>query len=340
MKAYVLNKIGHPLEEVEMPVPHPSDSEVLIKVKAAGICGSDLHVIKGSRSVRLPIILGHECAGVVEEIGSNVKDVNVGERVSLWYTIPCNVCDTCLRGMHNACPNRRSIGGDVNGCYAEYVVVPSSNVLKLPPEVSFEIAAIIGCSVSTAFHAVRIASIELGDDIVIYGLGGVGLHVAMLSKMMGAKTIIGIDLNPNKEKIAKDFGVDYFLNPNDTDVKKEILYLTNLNGADKVFECVGSPESLSMMTQIVKPAGKIIFVGLNMASTTFEPFPLLYKEAKILFSVNHTLEEQKRLINLAKRGLIDLSNSITYKMPLHKINEALHLLQTQKTNIVKIVLLP
>jgi len=244
-------------------------------VKAAGICGSDLHVIKGSRSVRLPIILGHGCAGIVEEKGSNVKNLNVGERVSLWYTIPCNVCDICLRGMHNACPNRKSIGGDINGCYAEYDVVPSSNVLKIPLEVSFEIAAIIGCSVSTAFHAVRIASIELGDDIVIDGLGGVGLYVAMLSKMMGAETIVGVDLNPNKEKIAKDFGVDYFLNPNNTDIKKEILHLTNLNGADKIFECVGSPEPLSMMIQIVKPAGKIIFLGLNMTSSTFEPFSLL-----------------------------------------------------------------
>ena len=339
MKAYVLNRIGGPLELVEIPTPRPSSDEVLVRVKATGICHSDLHVIKGIRKARLPIVLGHECAGIIEEIGDNVRNVSIGDRVSIWYVIPCNVCETCIKGMPHACPNRRSIGHDINGGYAEYMLVPASNVLKLPSEVSFEIGAIVGCAVGTAFHAVRIAQIEAGDEIAVYGLGGVGLHVAMLCKMMGAGTVIGIDPNPIKKAIAKDFGVDYFINPTDSDPVREIMYLTNQRGVDEVFECVGLSETYSMAMQSVKPTGKVILIGLCMEPVTFEPFQLLYKEVKILFSVNHTLEEQQRLINLARKGLIDLSKSITHKMPLSKINEGLELLQTQKSDVVKIVLI-
>lgn len=339
MKAYVLNRIGGPLELVEMPMPKPSNDEVLIRVKATGICHSDLHVIKGMRRTRLPIVLGHECAGIIEEVGDSVENVSVGERVSVWYTIPCNMCETCMRGMHHACPNRRSIGHDINGGYAEYMVAPANNVLKLPPEVSFEVGAIIGCAVGTAFHAVHMACIEAGDEVVIYGLGGVGLHVAMLCKMMGAGTVIGVDLNQSKRAIAKDFGIDYFINPADSDPIKEILHLTNQSGVDKAFECIGSSETYKIVMQSIKPTGKIIFVGLCMNPVTFEPFPLLYKEAKILFSVNHTLEEQQRLINLTRKGLIDLSKSITHKMPLSRINEGFELLQAQKSGVIKIVLI-
>jgi 2-desacetyl-2-hydroxyethyl bacteriochlorophyllide A dehydrogenase len=339
LKAFKLIKFREPLKLVETPIPTPTDDEVLVKIKASGICHSDIPVKEGLREIQLPITLGHECAGTVEEVGKNVNNVCVGDRVSVWYVLPCNNCEICHIGMQNACPNRKSIGGHIDGGFAEYMVVPSRNVLKLPPQVPFEQGAIIACAVSTAYHATKLVGVNAGDYVAIYGLGGVGLHVAKIAKARGAGMVIGIDSNPAKEEIAKDFGVDYFIDPGITDPLEAIKDLTECRGVDETFECIGNPQTYERVMHLVRPGGKIGFVGACYSPVTLKPFNLLYNEVRIMFVVNHTLDEQRRVIDMVSKNLLDLSKSVTYRLPLSQVNEGFEMLE-ERRNIVRIVLIP
>jgi len=259
MRAYKLVQFGEPLKLVDAPIPESSDVEILMKLKASGICHSDLYIKNGTRKTRLPIVLGHECSGIVEEIGKGVSDLSIGDRVSVWYVVPCNKCETSIKGMQNACPNRRSLGLDLDGGFAEYATVPAANALRLHSEVSFEIGAIIGCAVTTAYHAIRVSRVDAGDSIVIYGLGGVGLHMAKIAKILGADRVIGIDTNPTKEGIARDFGVDYFVNPKTTRPADVVRDLTEGEGVDIAFECIGNPRTYEEAMYLVKPGGPSVW---------------------------------------------------------------------------------
>ncbi|MGQ9544074.1 MAG: alcohol dehydrogenase catalytic domain-containing protein [Candidatus Bathyarchaeia archaeon] len=339
MKAYKLVKFKEPLKLIDTPIPKPANDEVLVKLEASGICHSDIPVKEGLRKIMLPITLGHECAGTVEEVGKNVKNVHVGDRVSVWYVVPCDNCEICRIGMQNACPNRRSIGGHLDGGFAEYMVVPSRNVLKIPPKVSFEQGAIIACAVSTAYHATNLVRVNAGDYVAIYGLGGVGLHVAKIAKARGASMIVGIDSNPAKENIAKDFGVDYYIDPKNADPLETIKELTENRGVDEAFECIGNPQTYERALHLVRPGGRVGLVGACYSPVTFKPFDLLYNEVRIIFAVNHTLDEQRRVIDMVGKNLLDLNKSVTYRLPLSQVNEGFNMLEEQQ-NIVRIVLIP
>jgi len=196
MKAARLHQIRQELSIDPVQVPKVNANEVLVDIKASGICHSDLNYRNGVAPVgKLPIILGHEVAGVIAEVGNQVEDLEEGERVCIHYVISCGKCAYCSTGKDNLCEEYRMIGKDVDGGFAEYIKVPARNVLKLPKNIPFEQAATLGCAVSTPFHALRRGRASVGETVVVYGVGGLGVHAIQLaSKIFGAGKVIAVDI--------------------------------------------------------------------------------------------------------------------------------------------------
>ena len=243
MKALVLRDYKQ-LSLDEVPVPECGRNDLLIRVKACAICGSDIHGMDGSTGRRIPpIIMGHEASGVVEKVGSDVADFKPGDRVTFDSTVYCGRCFHCSHGEVNLCDNRRVLGVScedyrLHGAFAEYVAVPQHIVYHIPDEVSFEQAAMVE-PLSIAFHALRRSSVSLNSAAVVVGSGMIGLLIIQLLKIAGCKRIIAVDIKESALDAARKFGAEITINSSKTDVRAEILKATDNRGADLAFEVVG-----------------------------------------------------------------------------------------------------
>lgn len=327
------------VEEVEMsPV---EAGEVLVDVKAAGVCASDLHFIRRTEGPsKCPVTLGHEGAGVVEEVGSDVTDFEPGDRVCIHYVISCGRCDYCLSGRENLCPNVMWAGFDRDGTYSEYIKLPSSNVLRLPDGVSYEEGALIGCAVVTPFHAMRLGEVKPGDEIVIIGVGGVGMHAVQMARVYGAGKVIAIDLADYKLKLTEELGADVSINPREVDPVEAVKEATGGVGADVVLEFVGTEPTIQQALEMMRPGGRTVLVGLYRDKLELDVESLLYREAQIRTSMDHTKWDLKQSISLVENGRIDLSRSITHRLRLEKAGEAINMLEEKTDNPLRIVLKP
>jgi len=315
-----------PLVLEDVAKPSPGTGEVLVKVRAAGICHTELHFLDGVLNLGVvPITLGHEIAGTIEEIGSGVDNVSIGDRVIVYYYVGCGKCKFCLKGEENLCENPKAEYGFISdGGFAEYIKVPSRNVIKLPDNITFEEAAPIGCSVTTAIHATRKASPSVGDYVVVYGVGGVGLALIQYNKLVGAK-VIAISRNNAKLKLAKDLGADYIVNASYEDVVKRIMEITEKKGANIIYELVGTKETMNNSVKILARKGKLIFIGYTMDQLEVSPLNLVVKEAVITASVGNTLEELIEAVRLVAEGRIKIV--IDKVVDLSQINNELERLR-------------
>ena len=329
-----------PLKLEQIPVPKFGDNDVLVKIKAAGICGSEIHVWKGrDTSGFFPRTLGHEGAGVIEKVGANVKSLAPGQRVLLDYNVTCGICRFCRDGHENLCTNLEYIGYQRDGTYQEYMAVPARAAIPIPDNVSFEEGAIIACGVVTAFHGIRQGEIRLGDHVVIVGLGGVGLHGIQFARMEGASQIMAVDINESKLKLAKEQGADYVVNPTKEDFVAKAKELWG--GADAAFEFIGLAKTLKDTIRSLGKGGKAVVIGMCFQDLTFNPeFDFRFLEAQIRASSDHTSDDLRRLLELVSRKEVDLSNSITHKLKLEEVNKGFEMLDSQKENPVRIVLNP
>lgn len=332
MKAFLFHKPEVPWEMEEVSIPTIGDKDVPIKIKASGICGSDLHYRHGRMEPgKIPIVLGHEIAGIVEKIGNNVEDVDVGDRVCVHYVISCADCVHCSQGNDNRCRNRSSIGHHVDGGFAEYIAVPSRNAFKLPQEIPLEQGAIIGCAVSTAFHALRVAEFQPRDKVAVFGLGGVGMHAVAWAKAFGASVIIGVDVMDFKLHLAKEFGADFTINATEQDPVKEIQNITDGWGADVILEVAGTEKTMEYA--ILSACGKSPYASGRVVSVAaqFQPIKIIgmrtLREGALRKSGDHTRDDLRRVIDLVKTGRIDLSKSITHRLPFDELNRAVELLE-------------
>ena len=332
---YEANK---PLKLEQVPVPKFSDNDVLVRIKAAGICGSEIHVWKGrDTSGFFPRTLGHEGAGVVEKIGSNVKGIAPGQRVLLDYNVTCGMCKFCRSGRENLCTNLEYIGYQRDGTYQEYMAVPARNAIPLPDNVSFEEGAIISCGVVTAFHGIRQGDISIGDHVIIVGLGGVGLHGIQFARMEGAGQIMAVDIMDSKLKLAKEQGADYVVNPMKEDFVAKAKELWG--GADAAFEFIGLPKTLKDSIRSLSRGGKAVAIGMCFQDLTFNPeADFRFLEAQIRSSSDHTSNDLKKLLELVGLGKVDLSKSITHKLKLEGVNKGFEMLDSKQDNPVRIVL--
>jgi len=344
MKAARFYRADNPLTIEEIPTPMPGSGEVLVKVKASGICGSDLcayHSYPPESFGLRSLTLGHECAGVVKIVGKNVKSLRKGDNVCMDYVIPCGYCYYCITGRSNLCENLKCTGFEVDGAFAEYICLPERQFLKLPENIPFAQGAILGCAVVTPYHSLRLAEITPGDTVAIYGVGGVGLHaVNLAAKIFGAGMTIAVDIVEYKLKLATELGADKTINAAEEDPVKTIKKLTGGRGVDIALVYV--PEAPNVIDQSLKCVGKggrAVMVGKCKENVQIDPSSFLEKELQLRSSIEHLQWELLRVIELAKEKKIDLSRSITHRISLDEANKGLEILEKKTGDPVRVVII-
>lgn len=330
----------------EIEKPKITSKEVLIKVKVAGICGSDLHFYKGEAPIKLDTgtVLGHELSGEVVAIGDEVKSIKIGDRVGVEPLIGCGKCVFCKIGQYHLCKNLKHIGYAYKGGFAEYTKVPQENIYNLPNNVTYEEASLLDCY-AVSVHGLNKVRVKINDVVVIIGGGPLGITTAQLVKVAGVKKVILIDLLDKVLQVARKAGIDYTLDASKIDVINEIRKLTDGLGADIVFECVGGKApTLNQAVQMIKPGGTIGIIGMrNEGSMDF--WSAHQKEIDIRFIWSYAKwgieTEFKIALNLLESKRINAVPLITHKFSLNKINDAFATaLNKKESNAVKVSIYP
>lgn len=340
MKAVRLTGIKKPLEMQEIPVPEIGERDILVKVKAAGICHSDAHYRGGISPVGfLPITLGHEVAGVVEKTGTQVTNVKTGDRVCLHYLMTCGDCYYCSTGNEQFCPKGKMIGHHTNGGYAEYIVIPARNAIHLPGEIPFEQGATLMCASATAYHALLKSRIRPGDKVAIFGVGGLGQSAVQLACAFGATEVYAVDINDNKLDLAAQYGA-IPVNGKKINVVEEIKKHTGGNGVDVAIEMIGLPQTQKQALQCVGVLGRVVMVGLSDKILEVNTYTeLLGNEVEIIGSNDHRLQELPSLIEFAKKKMLDISHIVTRTVPLdaEAINATLDALENFSSDVRTVI---
>jgi 2-desacetyl-2-hydroxyethyl bacteriochlorophyllide A dehydrogenase len=331
MKAVRLVEVGAPLELQEIAVPEIGPQDVLVQVKAAGICHSDAHYRAGRSPVHpLPLTLGHEVAGIIHQVGTGVTHLEVGDRVCLHYMVTCGHCEYCNKGTEQFCTSGRMIGKYCDGGFAEYISLPARSVFKLPLEIPFDQGAIMMCSSATSYHALVKARLKPGETVAVFGVGGLGISAVQLAKAFGARQVLAVDIHPRKLEFAQSFGAV----PVDAaggDPVQEIGRLTNGRGVDVALELVGSSQTMDGAFRSLAIGGRVAIAGLTDKTFEIAPYQdLLNKEAEIIGVSDHLAQEIPELIAWVQAGGLDLSRVIADRIPLEArlINEKLDQLES------------
>jgi L-iditol 2-dehydrogenase len=310
------------LELVDFPTPQPGDDEVLLRIRACGICGSDVHGWDGSSGRRFPpLIMGHEGAGEIAAAGRGVSSWQIGDRVTFDSTIYCGKCDYCRAGNVNLCEARRVIGVSTSeyrqhGSFAEYVVVPQRILYRLPSGMRFEHAAMVEPT-SIAVHAVRRVAIARTDLAVVVGTGLIGLLLVQALRWAGAQRIVAVDLEPRRLALARQFGATETLQSNDCDVLAEIGRLSSGRGADLAFEAVGLTPTVRLALQLVRRGGAVVLVG-NLAQKIDFPLQSVVTRELTLYGSCGSAGEYPLCIDLIARGAIQVGPMISALAPLRE----------------------
>ena len=317
MKAVRLVTIGQPLEMQEVPLPVMGDRDVLVRIKAAGICHSDVHYRAGVSPVKPPpVTLGHEIAGVVEKVSPQVTGVKVGDRVCLHYLATCGDCYYCSTGNEQFCVHGLMLGKHCDGGYAEYIAVPMRNAIALPDEIPFEQGAILMCSSATSLHALRKARLKPGETVAVFGVGGLGMSAIQLARALGALDVYAVDINADKLKLVARYGA-IPVNAAQLDAVAEIRRLSGGRGVDVALEMIGLPQTMRQAVQSLGIFGRAVWVGITDKLVALDSYrEVLGKEAEVIGSDDHLLQELPLLVEYARRGVLDLSQVVTRTVPL------------------------
>ena len=310
------------IELREVPEPEVGDSDVKIKVKAVGICGSDLHIYKGDIGIptRIPFTIGHEFSGVITEVGKNVSRFKVGERVTAEnsrYT--CGHCRYCMTGHYNLCNERLATGYAFDGAYADYCVVPENRVYLLPENVDFLTAALSDPS-ACVYHAVHeLTGVNAGDTVLITGSGAMGLFAVQYVKANGGVAIVtGLSQDAGRLKIAKDLGADHIINVSESDIEKEVKRITNNEGVDIALECSGNPKAANDCLSLLRRQGKSTQIGIFGKPVMLDLDRVLYGEIKVTGSFSQKYSGWKAALELASLGKIKVRPLISDILPLEE----------------------
>ena len=342
MKAVVKTKPAKGIEILDVPIPKPAKDEVLVKVKFASICGTDLHIYHwnewADNKIKTPRILGHEFVGEVIETGKFVRSVKTGDYVCAETHISCGRCYECQTGLAHICQNLEVFGIDRNGAFAEYAVIPESVLWKVPKEIPLEVAAFcepIGNAVHTVFST-SIAALK----ILITGCGPIGLASIAISKACGAAFIIAVDINDYRLKLAKKLGANITINASKTDVIDEILKSTAGHGVDVVFEMSGSGKALQQSLKVLRNGGHISLLGIPDKPIEINTSDdIILKELTIKgIHGREIFKTWHQTTNLIISGFVDFCPIITHKMPLEKFDDAIALMDSG--NCGKVILFP
>jgi 2-desacetyl-2-hydroxyethyl bacteriochlorophyllide A dehydrogenase len=340
MKALVFHgKYDLRYEEVETPTPKPG--EVLVKVKAVSICGSDLAGYRGGNTMRVaPLIMGHEFAGEVAALGEGVTTAKIGDKVGVYTNMFCGYCPACKAGLTNVCENRRIIGttmagGPYDGAMAEYLVAPEGKLLPVSGKRTYAEYALAE-PLSTGLRSVRLAGDVKGKTVAVIGCGPIGLLTIMTLKHFGAKTIAAMDVVDKRLDMAKQCGATDLVNTND-DVKTFTHNLTEGAGVDIVFDCVGAEATVNLGADIVRLGGKVIWVGLAQPKLQFDFKHAAVKELTFQ-SVYLYITELEEGLELIENGDIDVKQIITSEYPMSEGARIFEELVSGSPNEIKVIL--
>jgi len=343
MKALVLKEYNHFVYE-DMPQPQISPDDVLIKVKACGICGSDVHGMDGSTGRRLPpIVMGHEAAGIIAELGKNVKGWKKGERVTFDSTVSCGRCLFCRRGQINLCDNRRVLGVSCedyrcHGAFAEYIAVPQQILYRLPEGLSFEQATLVE-PLSVAVHAVGRTPISLNDTAVVVGSGMVGLLVIQALRAAGCGHIIAVDIDQTRLDLARKLGADVGLKSDDCNVPEDVLKLTDNLGADIAFEVVGITPTIKIAVAVLRKGGSLTLVG-NLSPTVEWPLQSIVTREISVYGSCISCGEYPACLEMMARGTINVDALISATAPLAEGPAWFKRLYNKEPGLLKVILIP
>ncbi len=311
-----------PLRLEDIATPEPLPGEALVRVTAAGICHTELHFLSGLLNLGVaPLTLGHEIVGHIERVGPGVSPERVGERVIVYYYAGCGSCRHCLRGDENLCGRLQAEYGFVSdGGFAEYVTVPARNAVPLPANVSDEEAAPIGCGVTTAVHASRLARIRLGYWVLVYGIGTVGFGLVQVARLQGAR-VIAVGRTEAKLRKALELGAEFAIDAREGTVADRVREITGGRGADVVFELVATRETMEQSARALAKRGRLVFVGYSEDAFTIHPIQLVVGEQVVTGSVGNTLEELRAAVDLVASGRV--TTVVDRTLPLEKFQEGL-----------------
>jgi propanol-preferring alcohol dehydrogenase len=308
---------GQPLELHEIPIPEIGDDDLLVRVRAAGICHSDVHYRAGRSPVRpLPLTLGHEVAGVVEKAGARVTRFGVGDRVCLHYNITCGECYRCSTGNEQFCEQVLMLGHFTNGGYAEYIAVPARNAVALPEEIPFEQGATLMCASATAFHALRKSRLRAGETAAIFGVGGLGMSAIQLARAFGAIEVFAVDISEPKLRLAAELGATP-VNARLGDPVAQIRELTGGQGVDVAIELIGLAQTMRQTVQCLGVLGRAVIAGISDQPLEIDTYrELLGGEVEIIGSNDHLYQELPLLVELARRKALDTTRVVSRVVPL------------------------
>lgn len=333
MLAAVLHKPGDMRLE-QVPVPEIGDQEVLISVKRCGICGTDPHIYRGHFPVPYPLVQGHEFSGEVVAVGSSVRSVAPGDKVTADINISCGRCFYCRMGQKLFCADIRQIGVHIDGAFAEYVKAPEVNIYKLPETMTWEEAAYIE-PLACVIRGQQRANITMGSTVAIIGAGPMGLVHAQMAKMNGAAAVIISEMNPTRIAKARSVGIDHVIDAANADPVEEVRRLTEGRGADYVIEAVGAIPTYQQAFQMVRRGGTLVTYGAAPADAVMEikPFEIYSKELTIVGSYAGTYDTWVRAIQLIAANRFKPGDIITKSVPLHKVVEGLQEAMNNKDTI-------
>ena len=343
MKALLLSDYKK-LSVVDMPTPDIGDEDVLVRVRACGICGSDIHGYDGSTGRRIPpLVMGHEAAGVIERTGRSVQHFKAGDRVTFDSTVSCGTCDFCNRGQINLCDNRTVLGvscGDYrrHGAFAEYVSVPARILYRLPDSLPFERAALIE-AVSIAVHAVSRHLPKPDETVVVVGAGMIGVLVIQVLKAKGCRHIVAVDIDDDKLALARRMGAEGTLNAQTSDVAAAVRELTAGRGADASFEVVGRTDTVLAAIRSVRKGGTVVLIG-NLSPKVELPLQeVVSREISVLGSCASN-GEYPECIDLLARGAVDVEPLISLRAPLDEGPALFERLYGGDRSLMKVIIQP
>jgi len=354
MKAAVLRAFDQDLSIEDVAIADPRDREVLVRIMATGVCSSDLSTIRGKTGSALPLIPGHEAAGIVERVGPGVSKVTAGDRVVLSWSPNCGHCFYCQESHPTLCDvytgaavsgglwDRTSRLGPAGApikhyscvsSFAEFAVVPETGCIPIAEDVPFAVAALVGCAVTTGFGAVvNDAGVRAGEAVGVVGIGGVGINAIQAARLAGAETIIAVDRNPDKAALALANGATHFLDAAAPLLLDQVRQLTGGRGVDHAIECTGRPPAMSMAYAMTRPAGNVVIVGIAPAGTDLAIPAIGFPGSKkrligSIYGGGVPERDITRILSLYRAGRLDLDAQIGERIPLVRVNDALRWLE-------------
>ena len=347
--------VFHGAEDIrveEVPRPHAGVGEAVIRITLTTICGTDLHIVRGEYPVRPGLVIGHEPVGVIEELGDGVTGYEIGDRVLVGAITPCGQCRACLSGQLAQCGHGHgyeAIGGwrfgnTINGAQAEYLLVPyaQANLAKIPDELTDEQVVLLADIASTGFSGAESGNVRLGDSVVVFAQGPIGLCATAGAKLMGASLIIGVESDPTRTAMARKMGADVVLNQKEVDVISEVKRLTG-GGADVAIEALGLQETFENSLRCLRPGGTLSSLGVysGKLQVPYDAFAAGIGDYKIVTTLcPGGKERMRRLMNLVQSGRFDPTPLLTHRFSLDQIVEAYDLFGERRDGVLKVAIKP